>query len=63
MIDRLEIVSLNLESEAEVFLIFFLELFIMKEGPCAVTHDLYGDWSPCVSGKRHHLCISTMNLQ
>lgn len=31
--------------------LFFLELFIMKEGLCAVTPDLYGDWSPYVSGK------------
>lgn len=35
-------------------MVFFLELFIMKEGLCAVTPDLYGDWSPYVSGNRHN---------
>lgn len=34
-----------------IVFLFFLELFIMKEGLCAVTPDLYGDWSPYVSGK------------
>lgn len=45
-----------------LFCFFFLELFIMKEGLCAVMPGLYGDWSPYVSGKHHNLCIRTIHL-